>query len=173
MFIEKQYLIISIVIFVFLLILLFYYIYKSHKLEQLAGQAIDSLKYRFDDDSEFLLHIISYKCAIYINSTFKTKLELNENGLLKGQLLTDAVNEIVLDVLNSISLHYKNVLMKYFTKKSLNTYITEIVMETMIKLSRNLNQDKITNIYNFTTNNNSQSKEDEKKKLEFNKKDIE
>lgn len=144
------------IILIVLLILLLYINFKRYMtikklndLKQALGQMEAGTQYNFELDSNFLLYIIGYKCKIYTSKILEPQSMISKDKLLKGDILDKIVSSIVYDIYVTMSPRYKNLISKYFTDISLKKYISEVVMETMLTIGKNLNSRKIKNIYNL------------------------
>ena len=118
-------------------------------------------KYHFNDDMEFLLYLIEYKCTTYINLTLKPLSSIKDNKLLSNDDLNKAVEEIVVDVMDCFNEEYLNVIHKYFSEKGFRMYLIELIFNTLAVFISRDNAGKIKSFNKgtgFDTNIESNSK---------------
>jgi len=145
------------VIFVILSLVLFFKLKKSKTtLGALSGQ-LQTMKlqstYRFEEDIKFLSYICGFKCKVYTDLILSPSTELSDTKILKGKDQEDAVKEIVLSVIHSLSDEYTKLLLKYFTPESLQEYITELVLNQMTSVITELNKRKFTSFVRSAAQN--------------------
>jgi len=116
-----------------------YMISLSTQLQNLKLQST----YRFEEDIKFLSYIAGFKCKVYTDLILSPSTELSETKLLKGTEQEEAVKEIVMSVINSLSDEYIQLLMKYFTLESLKEYIAELVLNQVTSTITQLNNEKM------------------------------
>lgn len=162
----KIYLIISLVILslftvgflVYVLILL----RKDKQNKLMIGKLSSSLKYNFNDDMEYLLYLIDYKCTIYINLTLKPLSSIKDNKFLTDADLNNAVEEIVVGIMNCLSDGYKQIIYKYFTVDGFKTYLVELVYNT---LTVYISKDNASKIKSMNRSFNLNKKENEQEPI--------
>lgn len=166
--IELLFLIILIILILFNIIYLIYQIIKNKKVNKINKELINkniilnnNTRYNFTSDSDFLIFLISYKIKIYNELIINPYMESNKLMMLKDKDLNEAVESIVIDVKESMNEDYINVLLKYFTKDGLDTYITEMVLNYMTMDINEKNKIKIKSFNRVDPN-----------KFEVKKKDI-
>ena len=109
----------------------------------------DNMQYNFENDTSFLLYIVSYKCKVYDDLILKPGNIIYKDKLYKSNDLNSVVNDIVNDILGLISNDYKKVLYKYFSEDGLIKYIVEITYNNVISLIVNKNKKKIFKFNNI------------------------
>jgi len=154
-------------IFVILSLVLFLKLKKSKtSLGMLSGQ-LQNMKlqttYRFEDDIKYLSYITGFKCKVYTDLILNPSTELSETKVLKGNDQEEAVNEIVISVIHSLSDEYVNILLKYFTIDSLKEYIIELVLNQITGTIKALNNKKLSSFVRSAIQNAD---------ITFKKKDI-
>ena len=82
----------------------------------------------FDKDIEYLLYIINFKCINYQEFIVKSRAEI-DGKLMGDKYLDDVATSITVNIMESLSLEYKNTLYKYFNTEnsSLEEYVAEMV----------------------------------------------
>ena len=162
-FLSSLFVIFSIVILVLILKLRKY----KQNITTLATQ-LNTLKmqttYRFEEDITFLSFIVGFKCKVYTDLVLSPSTELSDTKFLKGNDQEEAVKDIVLSVMHSLSDEYVQLLLKYFSVESLQEYITELVLNTITSTITDLNNRKIKNFVRSAVKDNN---------ITFTKKDIE
>jgi len=136
-------------IFVILSLILYFKLKKSKTaLGALSGQ-LQNMKlqttYRFEEDIKFLSYICGFKCKVYTDLILNPSTELSETKLLKGEDQENAVKDIVVAVIHSLSDEYFQVLLKYFSVDALQEYIIELVLNQVTSVITELNNKKVKN----------------------------
>jgi len=144
-------------IFVILSLILFFKLKKSKAtIGALSGQ-LQTMKlqstYRFDEDIKFLSYICGFKCKVYTDLILNPSTELSDTKILKGKDQEDAVKEIVVSVMHSLSDEYTKLLLRYFTVDSLQEYITELVLNQITSVINELNKRKLSHFVRSAAQN--------------------
>lgn len=120
---------------------------KGNKLKQLSVQLKKlSNTYNFDQDVQFLHYLMADKIHHYKLFVIKPMYSLNDRKLIKDEELNGIIEELVLDIINSLSQEYNETLYKYFTKESLAEYITETVFTELTSEVVSTNNKRIRQI---------------------------
>jgi len=154
---------IALIILVFCLILAFInffrYENKIAKLKESLAKATSMLNLNFDSDMSFLLHLIEYKCTIYINLTLKPLSSIKDNKFLTDDDLNNAVEEIVPSILDCMSDSYKNTLYKYYSEEGFRVYLVETILNTLAVFISKDNTMKMKSMNRTHFNTESENKE--------------
>jgi len=143
--------------FVILSLILFFKLKKTKTTLGALSSQLQNIKlqstYRFEEDIKFLSYICGFKCKVYSDLILSPSTELSDTKFLKGTDQEEAVKEIVISVIKSLSDEYVQVLMKYFNPDSLNEYITELVLNQMTSVITGLNNKKMSKFVRSSAQN--------------------
>lgn len=98
----------------------------------------------FENDIQFLLFLIYHKLN-QIEKFFLEPSQIARSMFITDEDFTKYQIRVIEDIINSISPHYKNTLMKYFTEKSLQEHIAEVIMRELSVKCVKMN---LSNFYN-------------------------
>jgi len=155
------------ILFVIFSLVLFF---KQKKLKTTIGTLSGQLQtmklqttYNFESDSAYLTYMVGFKCKVYTDLILNPTTELSDTKFLKGDDQENAVKDIVISVIHSLSDDYVQLLLKYFSVDALQEYITELVLNHITSTINDLNKKKITNFVRSAVKNGD---------VTFKKKDI-
>jgi hypothetical protein len=119
---------------------------ELHKKVEILSHKAES--YNYEQDTQFLMYIIGYKCKVYTNMVIKPLNNIDAK-LLSGNELDKAVSEITVNIEKLLSEDYRTLLSKYFyisndqKNDELTKFIAETVLDTMTTTINTYNSKKI------------------------------
>jgi len=145
-----------VILVIFILILIFKLKKSKDTILTLSTQ-VKTMKlqtsYRFEEDIAFLTYMIGFKCKVYTDLILSPSTELSDTKILKGNDQEEAVKDIVISIIHTLSDEYVQLLFKYFSSESLQEYITELVLNQITSIITDLNKKKLSNFIRSTLKN--------------------